>query len=81
MDGVNIQQLRWLGHIVRMNEEVLARRVFDAEVLVSFGRTKSKKLFYRLVRPTGTGAQKVEAFEWMCRGGRNPLIELLWPIK
>ena len=27
-----MQQLRWIGHIVRIEEDTPARRVFDAEV-------------------------------------------------
>ena len=29
---INIQQLCWLGHVVRMEENALARRVFDAGI-------------------------------------------------
>ena len=29
---INNQRFRWLGHIVRMDEDVPARRVFDAVV-------------------------------------------------
>ena len=29
---INIQRLRWLGHVVRMEEDAPARRVFDAEI-------------------------------------------------
>ena len=29
---INIQRLRWLGHVVRMEEDALARRVFDAGI-------------------------------------------------
>ena len=29
---INIQQLRWLGHIFRMEEDVPARQVFDAGI-------------------------------------------------
>ena len=29
---INIQLLRWLGHIVRMKEDAPARRVFDAGI-------------------------------------------------
>ena len=27
---INIQRLRWFGHVVRMQEDVAARRIFDA---------------------------------------------------
>ena len=42
------QRLRWLGHVVRMEEDAPARRVFDAD-LASVGKTKSRKLCHRLV--------------------------------
>ena len=29
---VNVQRLRWVGHVVRMDDEAPAKRVFDAEV-------------------------------------------------
>ena len=29
---INIQRLRWLGHVVRMEDDVPARRVFDAGI-------------------------------------------------
>ena len=29
---INIQRLRWLDHVVRMEEDAPARRVFDAEI-------------------------------------------------
>ena len=29
---INIQRLRWLGHVVRMEEDAPARRVFDAGI-------------------------------------------------
>ena len=29
---INIQRFRWLGHVVRMDEEVLPRRVLNAVV-------------------------------------------------
>ena len=29
---INIQRLRWLGHVARMDEDAPAKRVFDAEV-------------------------------------------------
>ena len=29
---INIQRLRWLGHVVRMEEDAPARRIFDAEI-------------------------------------------------
>ena len=29
---INIQRLRWLGHVVRMEENAPARRVFDAGI-------------------------------------------------
>ena len=29
---INIQRLHWLGHVVRMDEDVLSRRMFDAVV-------------------------------------------------
>ena len=29
---INIQRLRWLGHVVRMEENTPARRVFDAAI-------------------------------------------------
>ena len=29
---INIQRLRWLGHVVRMGEDAPARRVFDAGI-------------------------------------------------
>ena len=29
---INIQRLRWLGHVVRMKEDIPAERVFDAKV-------------------------------------------------
>ena len=29
---INIQQLRWLGHAVRMEEDALARRIFDVGI-------------------------------------------------
>ena len=29
---INIQQLRWLGHVVRMKEDAPARRIFDAGI-------------------------------------------------
>ena len=29
---INIQRLRWLGHVVRMEEDALARRLFDAGI-------------------------------------------------
>ena len=47
---INIHRLRWLGRVVRMEEDALARRVFDAGIaevgeevdLVSVGRIKSR---------------------------------------
>ena len=29
---INIQRLRWLGHVVRMEEDATARREFDAAI-------------------------------------------------
>ena len=52
---INMQRLRWLGHDVRMEEDVPARRmrksaeVGEKEDLVSVGRTKSRKPCHRLV--------------------------------
>ena len=52
---INIQRpCRWLGHVVRMEEDAPARRVFDAEVgeeddLVSVGKNKSRNPCHRLV--------------------------------
>ena len=32
---INIQRLRWLGHVVRIEEDAPARRVFDAGICES----------------------------------------------
>ena len=32
MQRINIQRLRWLGHVIRMEENGPARRVFDASI-------------------------------------------------
>ena len=50
---INIQRLRWLGHVVRMKEDAPARRI-SAEVgekddFASVGNTKSRKPCHRLV--------------------------------
>ena len=50
---IKIQQLRWLGQVVRMEEDAPARRVF-AEIgkeddLASVGKIKSSKPCHRLV--------------------------------
>ena len=34
---INIQRLRWLGHVVRLEEDASARRVFDAGI---YGRRR-----------------------------------------
>ena len=46
---INIQRFRWLGHVVRMDEVVPPRRVFDAVVgerddRVAVGKTRLKRL-------------------------------------
>ena len=33
---INIQRLRWLGYLVRMDEDVPARRIFNAEMCGSW---------------------------------------------
>ena len=38
---INIQRLPWLGHVVRMEENAPARRVFDAGICVSRRRGRS----------------------------------------
>ena len=35
MQRINIQQLRWFSHVVRMEEDAPPRRVFDAEICES----------------------------------------------
>ena len=50
---INIQRLHWLGHVVRMEEAVPARLVFEEvgeeDDLVSVGRAKSRMACHRLV--------------------------------
>ena len=46
---INIQRLRWLGYVVRMEEDAPVGRIFDAEVgeeddFLSVRRIKSRKL-------------------------------------
>ena len=62
LQRINIQRLHWLGHVVHMEEDVPARRVF-AEVgeQNDFGSTKSRKPCHRMVWPSGLGAQEPEA--------------------
>ena len=51
MQHISIQRLSWLGHVVRVEEDAVARRVFDAgsaevgeeDELASIGKTKSRK--------------------------------------
>ena len=38
---INIQRLRWLGYVVRMEEDAPARRVFDAGICGSRRRGRS----------------------------------------
>ena len=38
LQRINIQRLRWLGHVVRMEEYAPARRVFDAGICGSLRR-------------------------------------------
>ena len=38
---INVQRLRWLGHVVRMEEDALARWVFDAGICGSRRRGRT----------------------------------------
>ena len=38
---INIQRLRWLGYVVRMEEDAPARRVFDAGICESWRRGRA----------------------------------------
>ena len=55
---INIQRLRWLGHVVRMEEDAPGRdgylmrgsaEVGEEDDLASVGKTKSRKPYRRLV--------------------------------
>ena len=73
---INIQRLSWLGHVVRMEEDASARRVYDAGICGNRQRvricicwkTKPRKPCHWLVQPTGVGAQKAEMPGRMCCG-------------
>ena len=58
---IKIQWLRWLGHVLRMEENAPAR-------WVSVGRKKSRKPCHRMLWPADGGAQGVEVPGWMCCG-------------
>ena len=49
----NIQWLRWLDQVVRMEKDASARRVFteigEEDNFASVGRTKSRKSYHRLL--------------------------------
>ena len=40
---INIQRLRWLGHVVRVEEDAPAKRVFDEEICGSRRRGKPNR--------------------------------------
>ena len=73
---INIQRLRWLGHVARMEEDAPARRVFDAGIRGSRRRRRPcirwKDQIEEALSSIGVGC---------VTAGRNPLIGLLWPIK
>ena len=55
VEHFNIQRMRWLGHIVRMEDDAPTRRVLDGEEYdhVSVGTVKSRKPCHRLSRSRG----------------------------
>ena len=52
---INIQRLRWLGHVVRMEEDAPARRVFDAGICGSRRRGRPAAALARPCRSYGGG--------------------------
>ena len=84
MQRINIQQLRWVGHFVRMEEDAPARRVFDAEIC---GNRRRGRPCIRWKDQIEEALSSIGVINWRRRmercvaAGRNPLIELLWPIK
>ena len=63
--------IHWLGHVVRMNDDALARWIVDAGICGSRGKglrclrwkDQDEELYHRLICATGIGAQEVEAPE------------------
>ena len=72
MQRINIQRLRWLGHVVRLEEDAPAERVFDEEICgrscIRWKDQIEETLCHRLVWPTGAGAQEAEPPGRMCCG-------------
>ena len=73
MQRNNIQRLRWLSHAVRMDEDALARRVFNAAI---YGNRRKERFSLSLkdkieeglssiMRPTGVSDQEARPVEKM----------------
>ena len=67
---INIQRLRWLGHVVRMEEDAPARRVFDAGICGSRRRGRPCIRWKDQIEEalSGVGAQRAEAPGRKCCG-------------
>ena len=72
---INIQRLHWLGYNVQIEEDASASWVFGPRIYRNRQRGRSCvdrslrwKDSYRLVRPTGIGAQAAEMSGRLCYG-------------
>ena len=74
---INIQRFRWLGDVVRMDEDAHSRQVFDAVVGDHRRQRGPRKRGPEFARCDQLG----EAAESSFKAGRNPIIGLLWPHK
>ena len=71
----NIQRLRWLGDVVRMEKDAPARRVFDAGICASRRRGRPCIPWKDQIEEA---LSSIGVTNWR---RRNTLIGLLWPIK
>ena len=85
---INIKRLRWLGHVVRMEEDAPVRRVFDAGISGSPRRGRpcirwqdQSEEVLSSIGVTNGRRRAHNRGAWKDVAGRNPLIVLLWTIK
>ena len=64
---INIQRLRWLGHVVRMKKDAPARWVFDADI---YGSWRRGQLYIRWKNQIETAVKSIGVTNW-CRRARS----------